>query len=77
VTDVGCRPPPQTDFWRNAQWQLDLSGGRKARIRVSPLFEQKDMRIPSPVHPDELYPAEFVSLLCLLACLLVVDIGKN
>ncbi|EED13834.1 RNA-directed RNA polymerase (Sad-1), putative [Talaromyces stipitatus ATCC 10500] len=56
---IRFRPPPQTDFWKDALWQLHLSGGRKARIRVKPVFEQKDNRIQSPVNPDEFYPAEF------------------
>jgi RNA-dependent RNA polymerase len=57
------RPPPQTDFWRTGHWQLNLPGERQARIRVLPHFEERDMRVPSPVDPDELYHAEFVCLL--------------
>ncbi|KUL85278.1 hypothetical protein ZTR_07957 [Talaromyces verruculosus] len=56
---IRFRPPPQTDFWRTGHWQLNLPGERKARIRVLPHFEERDMRVPSPVDPDELYPAEF------------------
>ena len=60
MADVGCRPPPETEFWRNVHWQVGLSGGRTASIRVLPHFEERDTRIPSPVDPNELYPAEFV-----------------
>ncbi|OKL63034.1 hypothetical protein UA08_01933 [Talaromyces atroroseus] len=55
---VRFRPPPATNFWRRLRWQIELPDGRKTDIKISLVSEDRDNSIPSPVHPDQLYPAE-------------------
>ncbi|KAJ6117399.1 hypothetical protein N7512_007124, partial [Penicillium capsulatum] len=55
---VRFRPPPQTDFWQNGQYEIHLASNWVVKVQLYVEFSSLHSSVPSPVHRGVSYPPE-------------------